>query len=142
MSKFHRRLVADAIAMDVRGARIRHSGQRPHLTGEVDGIQIVLGLPLRPKDIPQNFWNCTRNLRRIVFTIRGTLSTSRKRPRQMSNTELKPWCMKLDLPRPLPGYENIQEIRCLTCCRSNVIKRLGRKCPANYWLCPHGCNKH
>jgi hypothetical protein len=69
--EFHERVLQRAVAIGVRNVRIVHRGtRRPHLTGNVDGIQIVLGLPLRPKDIPPNYFKCIADLRRIVRTIR------------------------------------------------------------------------
>lgn len=70
--EFHQRLVERARAMGARDVRVIHRGRRPHLTGAVDGVHFILGLPLRPKDIPENFFNALRDLRRIVRRIRKT----------------------------------------------------------------------
>jgi hypothetical protein len=79
--EFHDRLRAQAMAMGVRNVRIIHRcSPRPRLTGTVDGIDIVLGLPLRPKDLPRNFLNCMRDLRRMIRTIRDLAETSNRHP--------------------------------------------------------------
>lgn len=72
--EFHDRLVAQATAMGARNVRVIHRGRRPRLIGTVDGIAIILGLPTRPKDIPQNFFNSVRDLRRLVRSIRSNTS--------------------------------------------------------------------
>jgi hypothetical protein len=68
---FHQRLVERAQTMGVRDPHIVHRARRPHLVGAVDGITFVLAVPLRPKDIPENFFNSLRDLRRIVRSIRS-----------------------------------------------------------------------
>jgi hypothetical protein len=68
---FHDRLVERAVAMGASNVRVVHRGtRRPHLTGVVDGTHFILGLPLRPRDLPQNFFASLRDLRRVISTIR------------------------------------------------------------------------
>lgn len=67
----HDRVLARAIALGVAQARIVHRGtRRPHLIGVVDGVDILVGLPLRPKDTSRNYFNCLTALRKTVASVR------------------------------------------------------------------------
>ncbi len=61
--------------MGARDVRVIHRGRRPHLTGVVAGVHFVLGLHTRPKDIPENFFNALRDLRRTIASIRRRTKT-------------------------------------------------------------------
>ena len=64
--------------MGACNVRVIHRGtRRPHLTGAVGDVHFILGLPLRPKDIPQNYFASVRDLRRVITSIRaGRLRTA------------------------------------------------------------------
>lgn len=73
---FHDRLVQRAQEMVAYDVRVRHNGRRPHLTGAVDGVHFMLGLHVRPKDIPENYFNSVRDLKRVIDRIRARTRTA------------------------------------------------------------------
>jgi hypothetical protein len=50
--------------------RVTHRGRRPHLTGVVEGVHFFLAIPVRPKDLKQNYFNAIRDLRKTIASVR------------------------------------------------------------------------